>query len=81
MNLNDKLKSISKLPDGIAKIITQEQAIRDNIEYVKKRASGEIKALGTCYNKLNKALGGGFESNTILTLSGLSGGGNVTINN
>jgi len=79
MNLNDKLKSISKLPDGIAKIITQEKAIRDNIEYVRKRASGEIKALGTCYNKLNKALGGGFESNTILTLSGLSGGGKSTL--
>lgn len=79
MNLNDKLKSINSIPTGVAKIITQEKAVSDNINYVKKRASGEIKALETCYSKLNKALGGGFEANTILTLSGLSGGGKSTL--
>lgn len=83
MNLKDKLSSIDKstdmIPEGIAKIVTQDKVVRDNIDYVRKRASGEIKALETCYTKLNKAIGGGFESNTILTLSGLSGGGKSSL--
>jgi replicative DNA helicase len=83
MNLNDKLNSINKstdiIPEGIAKIVTQDKIVRDNIDYVRKRASGEIKALETCYKRLNKAIGGGFESNTILTLAGLSGTGKSSI--
>lgn len=83
MNLKDKLSSIDKstdmIPEGIAKIVTQDKVVRDNIDYVRKRASGEIKALATSFPRLNKAIGGGFESNTILTLSGLSGTGNIAL--
>jgi replicative DNA helicase len=79
MNLNDKLNSINKIPDGVAKVITRDKAVRENIDYVSKRAKGQIQALATCYPKLNKALGGGFEANTILTLSGLSGGGKSSL--
>ena len=78
MNLNEKLKSI-KLPKGVAKVISQEKAAKDNLTYVRKRASGEIKPLETSYTRLNKSIGGGFEANTILTLSGLSGTGNIAL--
>lgn len=82
MSLSDKLKSIdnSELKEqGIAKVITQNKAVNDNINYIKKRASGEIQPLATCYSKLNKALGGGFEANTMVTLSGLSGTGKSSL--
>lgn len=79
-NLREKLK-LCKPDKGVARIIDQNKAVQDNIDYVKKRASGEIKPLATCYNKLNEALSGGFEANTMLVISGLSGGGDRTIFN
>ena len=67
------------LPAGVSKIITQEDAINRNIDYVRKRASGEIVPLQTSYPLLNKALGGGIELNTMMTISGLSGGGKSSL--
>lgn len=78
-DLQEKLTSIKSIPKGVAGVITQRDAVKQNIRYVKKRASGEIKPLATCFNNLNKILSGGFEANTILTLSGLSGGGKSTL--
>ena len=76
-NLQEKLTSL-KIPKGIPRILTQDDAVKQNIEYIRKRASGELITLSTCYNRLNNAVGG-FEPNTILTLSGLSGGGKSTL--
>tara|TARA_R100000951_G_scaffold90331_1_gene78548 strand:- start:1049 stop:1312 length:264 start_codon:yes stop_codon:yes gene_type:complete len=74
--LKEKLKSL-KPPPGLPRILTQSAAVMQNKEYIEKRASGELVFLETAYEKLNKALM--LEPNTMLTLTGLSGGGNVTI--
>jgi replicative DNA helicase len=57
--------------------MTQAQAVMQNKEYIRKRASGEITFLETCYPRLNKALM--LEPNTMLTISGLSGSGKSTL--
>lgn len=72
--LKEKLNSL-KVPDGLPRILTQAQAVMQNKEYIRKRASGELVFLETCYPRLNKALM--LEPNTMLTISGLSGGGNM----
>jgi len=76
--LKEKLNSLKNKPLGLPRIMTQAQAVMQNKEYIRKRANGEIVFLNTCYERLNKALM--LEPNTILTLSGLSGAGNGTIN-
>jgi len=78
--LKEKLNSLKEdenRPSGLPRILTQAQAIMQNKEYIRKRANGEIVFLDTCYTKLNKALM--LEPNTILTISGLSGGGKSTL--
>jgi hypothetical protein len=74
--LKEKLNSLD-VPKHLPRILTQAAAVQQNKEYIRKRASGEIMFLETCYPRLNKALM--LEPNTMLTLSGLSGGGNRTI--
>lgn len=74
--LSERLKSV-KGKKGIPKVLTQTEAVEKSKEYVKKRASGEIVILETSYDKLNKACA--FELNTMLTISGLSGGGKSTL--
>jgi len=76
-SLKEKLTSL-KLPRNIPRILTQEDAVRQNMKYIKDRSNGTITTLKTCYNRLNKALGE-IEANTIMTLSGLSGGGKSTL--
>jgi len=73
-SLKERLTSL-KLPKNIPRILTQEDAVRQNMRYIKNRSDGSLTTLKTCYNRLNKALGE-IEANTIMTLSGLSGGGN-----
>ena len=78
--LKEKLNSLKEdkdRPSFLPRILTQAQAIMQNKEYIRKRANGEIVFLDTCYPKLNKALM--LEPNTILTISGLSGGGKSTL--
>lgn len=72
--LKEKLNSL-KPQAGIPRILTQAQAVMQNKEYIRKRASGELMFLETCYSRLNKALM--LEPNTMLTVVGLSGGGNL----
>ena len=78
--LKEKLNSLNESktkPHGLPRIMTQAQAVMQNKEYIRKRASGELVFLNTCYDRLNKALM--LEPNTILTISGLSGGGKSTL--
>ena len=76
LSLEERLSSLS-LPDTIPKPLTQRDVVEQNKEYIRKRASGDLVSFDTDYERLNKAVGG-FEPNTILTVTGLSGGGNVT---
>lgn len=76
--LQEKLK-LCKPSKNVSSIITQEQACNENIKYITDRASGRIVPLKTSYSSLNKALGGGIETNTTMVLSGLSGGGKSTL--
>ncbi len=63
----------------VAKIISQQQAVEDCNEYIRKRMNGEIPLFKTCYDNINNALGGSIEPNTILTISGMSGSGKSTM--
>lgn len=74
--LKEKLNSLKK-PSHLPRILTQAQAVMQNKEYIRKRASGELVFLNTCYDRLNKALM--LEPNTMLTITGLSGGGKSSI--
>jgi replicative DNA helicase len=74
--LKEKLNSL-KTPAGLPRILTQAQAVMQNKEYIRKRASGELVFLETCYPRLNKAVM--FEPNTMLTISALSGAGKSTL--
>lgn len=74
--LKEKLNSL-KIPEGLPRILTQAQAVMQNKEYIRKRASGELVFLETCYPRLNKALM--LEPNTMMTIVGLSGTGKSTI--
>ena len=76
-SLEERLNSLS-LPDAIPKPLTQRDVVEQNKEYIRKRASGDLVSLDTDYERLNKAVGG-FEPNTILTVTGLSGGGKSTL--
>lgn len=79
-NLFNQIIDRSKnAPKGVSRILTQKQAVWRNIDYVRKRASGEIVPLKTSYELLNRALGGGIELNTMMTISGLSGGGKSSL--
>lgn len=66
---------LSDTPKDIAPIISQKEAVSQFITYAAKRAKGEIPLYKTCYTNLNKALGGSFEGNSILTIGGMSGSG------
>lgn len=74
--LKEKLNSLD-VPKHLPRILTQAQAVMQNKEYIRKRASGEIMFLETCYPRLNKALM--LEPNTMLTIVGMSGTGKSTI--
>lgn len=63
----------------IPKLIPQEEVVDQNIRYIKDRAAGNIDYLIPPYKMLSKILGGGFEFNTICTISALSGGGKSTL--
>jgi replicative DNA helicase len=74
--LKEKLSSL-KPQAGLPRILTQAQAVMQNKEYIRKRASGELVFLETCYERLNKALM--LEPNTMLTITALSGTGKSTL--
>lgn len=55
------------------------QAVQDFINYIKARKDGTIKSLRSKYTKLDSFLMGGFELNTIVCISAMSGSGKSTI--
>lgn len=63
----------------IPKLKSQQEVVAESLEYIKKRALGDIENLLTCYDQLNLILGGGFEWGTTCTISALSGGGKSTL--
>ena len=68
------------LPDGVSQIIKQVDVAKQSLEYIKKRANGEIQYLKTGYYSIDyRLMSGGFEPNSILVLSGLSGSGKSTL--
>lgn len=56
-------------------ITSQQRASRLALDYITKRANGEIKSLLTKYDNLNRVTLNGLEYNTIFSIAGLSGGG------
>lgn len=54
-------------------------ATNEAVEYIKKRKNHEIQSLKTRWNKFNKQCMGGIEPNTIYTIVGISGSGNIYI--
>ena len=67
------------LPSGISPLVSQSKAVEDCLRYMEKRMNGEIPLFKTCYDNINKALGGSIEPNTIMTIGGMSGSGKSTI--
>ncbi|NRB64692.1 MAG: hypothetical protein HRU40_16970 [Saprospiraceae bacterium] len=63
----------------VPKLLDQKTVVEQNYQYALKRSRGEIVSLATCYKGLNHIIQGGFESNTMLTISALSGGGKSTL--
>lgn len=61
------------------KTVSQAKAIDLALEYITNRRLGQNLSLKTKFNRLNNALMGGIEINTITTLSALSGGGKSTL--
>lgn len=47
------------------------------IKYIEERRSGNIKSIKTRWDKFNDQTMGGIEPNTIYTIAGISGSGNV----
>lgn len=71
--------NVNNPPVGVAKIISQEQAVDTCLDYMGKRMRGEIPLYKTKFNNINNALGGSIEPNSILTLAGISGSGKSTM--
>lgn len=63
----------------ISNKLSSEEVVRQNLEYVDQRRKGLITSLKTKYPKLNSALMGGLEWDTILCISALSGAGKSTL--
>lgn len=57
------------------------QAAQEELNYIKKRKSGEIKPLKTSLKKFNKALMAGISKGDIITLAGASGSGKTAFLN
>lgn len=60
---------------------TQAQAQLEALNYIKKRASGEITSLKTSWNSFNNAHIDGIESRRIITVAGMSSSGKSAIVN
>ncbi len=73
-DINKMLKN-EKLPQ----ILSQEEVVQESLEYIKNRKSGKYLLLKTPWKLLNYIIGGGFETNTTITISGQSGGGKSTL--
>jgi len=52
-----------------------KDATKEILEYIDNRRRGIVRPLRTKWNKLNKALLGGIEPNTVMTIAGISGSG------
>lgn len=63
----------------ILKKLSSQEVVKQNLEYVDQRRKGLITSLKTKYEKLNSALMGGLELDTILCISALSGAGKSTL--
>lgn len=68
-----------EVPEGIAKIISQEKAVNDCLDYIGKRMRGEIPLYKTRFQNINDCVGGSFEPNSIITIGGVSGSGKSTM--
>lgn len=66
-------------PISFMKKLSSVEVVAQSKEYTRKRMTGEIGSLKTKFGRLNKALLGGLEHNTITTISALSGAGKSTI--
>lgn len=76
MDKRISLRKKEELPEGVSYTINQDKVVDDTLEYIRKRKDGEIEYLKTGYNTIDyRMLNGGFEPNSILVLSGLSGSG------
>ena len=69
--MSDAVRIMQKLSS--AEVVAQSK------EYTRMRMTGEISSLKTKFPKLNSALMGGIENNTITTIAALSGAGKSTI--
>ena len=58
-----------------------KDATKEILEYIDNRRRGVVKPLRTGWGKLNKALLGGLEPNTIITIAGISGSGKSSFAN
>lgn len=67
------------LVNGVQKLVSQKEAVAQSRKYIEDRRSGKTQLIKSCYSRLNDLIGGGFEANTIIALSGLSGGGKSTL--
>lgn len=63
----------------VLKKLSSREVADQNKKYVDDRRNGRIKSLTTKYPKLNKALMGGIELDTITCVSALSGAGKSTL--
>lgn len=67
--------------DKKLKIITLEQAAREELRYIRGRMEGNIKSLLTPWKKFNIASMNGIEWGSIITIAGMSGSGKTAILN
>ena len=63
------------------KLITIEDAARQELRYIRGRMGGEIKSLLTPWKKFNTASMNGIEWGSIITVAGMSGSGKTAILN
>lgn len=70
---------MSKSSKRISVKLDSKTVVEQSKEYVRQRKDGEISSYKTKLKKLNRALMGGIEGNTILCISALSGAGKSTL--
>jgi replicative DNA helicase len=60
-------------------MLSNKDAVEQSLKYVNDRRQGLIKSMETKFTRLNAALSGGLESNTITTIAAMSGAGKSTL--
>jgi replicative DNA helicase len=68
-----------EIPENVSRVKTQLQVVAESEEFIRQRAAGKFNYMQTGFKKLNMALGGGIEPNTIFTIGAMSSGGKTTL--